>query len=68
MAKSNSSTETKYQASVYHGGTMLGYGLWRKGKQWATKEAAEREGRRMAYEAKVACGGSPEIEIVEINV
>lgn len=60
-------TMKQYQAHVYHGGTLRGLGRWATGRLWASRERAEREGRGLADAASRIAGGSPIIEIVEVE-
>ena len=57
----------RYQATVYHGGSLLGLGRCETGKQWRDRERAEREGDRMRAKAERMFGGSPIIEVAEIE-
>lgn len=58
---------TKYQAVVYHGGNLLGLGRWATGKMWSSRDRAVRDGDRLADAARRVVGGSPIVEIVEIE-
>lgn len=59
----NASEITKYQATVYHGGTLHGLGIWAVGKRWRDAERAQAEGDRLARQCRQVAGGSPVIEV-----
>lgn len=60
--------QKRYQAHVYHGGSLAGLGRWASGKRWRDRRRAEREGARLADQAYRVVGGSPIVDIAEINL
>ena len=57
----------KFQATVYHGGSLRGLGSYGSTKKFKTEKAATRAGNRLAAKCHQICGGSPFVEIYEIG-
>ena len=57
----------KFQATVFHGGRLLGLGSYGSTKQFKSEAAATRAAQRLAAKCRKICGGSPSVEIYEIG-
>ncbi len=53
-----------YSATVYHGGSLAGMGIYGSTKNFKSIDTAERAGQKLKIKCKKMCGGCPTHEIL----
>ena len=56
-----------YKATVFHGGTLLGLGIYGHTRLFRTGKGAIKAGISLAESCLKICGGTPRVELVVIE-